>query len=106
MNNVWKIAYRVQIIFTTLAAVFFAAGLMAVGLTSAAQHRIVYAIAEPVQMSFVPKTIWDDQEVNRADKGDRLVDMERTPSPPETRARPFVVPVPWPWQTVVKEYEI
>lgn len=103
--RVVQIAYRVQIFSAMLAAVFFASGLMAVGLTTTAQHRIV-PIAVVKNTTVVPKGVnssWD-QVVNRDRRSDRLVDMDLTPSPPQSRERPFVVPAPW--QTVVKEYEI
>ncbi len=84
--NIAKIAYRVEIISTTLAAVFFASGLMAVGLTTAAQHRIVPVVATKYT-TVVPKGANDSwgQVVSRDRKGDRLVDMDITPSPPQSR---------------------
>lgn len=105
--NIAKIAYRVEIISTTLAAVFFASGLMAVGLTTAAQHRVIPTIVQK-HTTVVPKGANDSwgQVVNRAGKDDRLVDMYLIPSPPQSHEQPFVVPAPWPWQMVVKEYEI
>lgn len=106
MKNLIRIAYRVQIMSTILAAVVFAAGLMSVGLTVAAQHKVAMVTAMP--RSAHAEIAWT--EVNRIAKGNKIsvgrLSYDKLPPRCGTGPNPWTIPAPAPEWTVPRTVEL